>query len=51
VQTLIDNGMTVEEPSAELVNDLRRYGEIMTREWLESTGERGQAIVDAYRAK
>ena len=51
VQTLIDNGVAIEKPSAELVNELRRYGEIMTREWLESTGSRGQAIVDAYRAK
>jgi TRAP-type C4-dicarboxylate transport system substrate-binding protein len=51
VQTLVENGMTVQEPSDELVNDLRRYGETMTREWLESAGESGQAVVDAYRAK
>lgn len=47
---LAANGMNVAEPSPELVAGFREVGETMTREWLETTGERGQAIIDAYRA-
>ena len=47
---LAENGMKVEQPSENLVKDLQAYGETMTSEWLESAGETGKAIVDAYRA-
>ena len=42
--------MTVEDPSPELVDELKAVGETMTSEWLEAAGEDGQAIVDAYSA-
>jgi TRAP-type C4-dicarboxylate transport system substrate-binding protein len=46
---LREGGMTVEEPQNELREDLREFGQVMTDEWLEQTGERGATIVDAYR--
>ena len=46
---LADNGMKVEEPSEQLVTDLQGFGGTMTQEWLESAGESGKAIIDAYR--
>ena len=51
VKTLADNGMTVAEPSDQLVADLSKIGETMTAEWLEATGEDGKAIVDAYNGQ
>lgn len=49
VQTLADNGMKVAEPSEQLAADLAKIGETMTAEWLDSTGEDGKAIIDAYK--
>ncbi len=46
---LADNGMQVEKPGEQLVNDLQGFGETMTNEWLESAGESGRAIVEAYQ--
>lgn len=46
---LAANGMTVEAPSEELKADLTAIGETMTEEWLESAGETGREIIDAYR--
>ncbi len=47
---LADNGMQVEKPGEQLVTDLQGFGETMTEEWLQSAGESGKAIVDAYKA-
>ena len=47
---LASNGLTVVEPGEKLAADLAAIGETMTGEWLESTGEDGRTIVDAYRA-
>jgi TRAP-type C4-dicarboxylate transport system substrate-binding protein len=47
--TLAENGMGVVEPSATLAAQLGEIGETMTNEWLESAGEAGQAVIDAYR--
>lgn len=43
-------GMEVGPPSDGLREELREIGEVMTAEWLESAGEQGQAIVDAFHA-
>lgn len=51
LETLAENGMNVAEPGEQLAADLAGIGEQMTDEWLESTGENGQAIIDAYRAE
>ena len=50
ITTLKENGMIVEPPSDQLRADLEGYGDTMTKEWLEATGEDGQQIIDAYRA-
>ncbi|MEM7445499.1 MAG: TRAP transporter substrate-binding protein [Pseudomonadota bacterium] len=43
-------GMEVGPPTDALRAELREIGETMTAEWLESAGEQGQAIIDAYHA-
>lgn len=48
-QILADNGINVVTPSDSLVASMRAIGETMTAEWLEATGDEGQAIIDAYR--
>ena len=47
---LAAGGMTVGRASESLSNELRGIGETMTAEWLESAGDAGKAIVDAYNA-
>ncbi|MQM40036.1 hypothetical protein KBTX_04078 [wastewater metagenome] len=46
---LEDNGMQVLDPSQGLMDGLTDVGRTMTDEWLEKTGEDGQAIIEAYR--
>ncbi|GGH31455.1 TRAP-type C4-dicarboxylate transport system, substrate-binding protein [Cribrihabitans marinus] len=48
---LAAGGMTVQPAGEQLLEELRAIGETMTAEWLEATGEEGQAIIDAYREK
>ncbi|MDJ1018344.1 MAG: TRAP transporter substrate-binding protein [Paracoccaceae bacterium] len=43
-------GMTVEKASDTMVEELKVIGATMTEEWLETAGEEGKAIVDAYMA-
>jgi len=43
--------MSVEEAGDELAAELAGIGETMTGEWLESAGEDGAAIVDAFKAQ
>jgi TRAP-type C4-dicarboxylate transport system substrate-binding protein len=50
LEGLASNGMTVADPSDQLKADLAKIGETMTAEWLESAGDKGKAIVDAYKA-
>ena len=47
---LAEGGMTVGPASEALVEELKGIGETMTAEWLETAGEAGAAIVDAYKA-
>ncbi len=49
VDTLADNGMNIVVPESQLAADLAGIGETMTAEWLESAGDDGKAIVDAYK--
>ena len=49
-EILVQNGITVVEPSAKLLQDLAAIGETMTAEWKEKAGETGTAILDAYKA-
>lgn len=47
---LVKHGMTVEEASDTLKEELKAIGEQMTSDWLEDAGEEGQAIIDTYQA-
>jgi len=47
---LKEGGMTVAPPSDELREGLAEIGETMTAEWLEAAGEKGQSIIDAFKA-
>ncbi len=49
-EQLTANGMTVAAPGDQLRADLEAIGETMTGEWLDSAGEQGKLIVDAYRS-
>ena len=50
LKTLADNGMKVTGPSDQLKADLAGFGATMTDEWLKSAGDKGKAIIDAYKA-
>ncbi len=50
-EQLTTNGMTVQKAEGQLRDDMVAIGETMTAEWLEATGEAGQAIVDAFKAQ
>lgn len=44
------NGMKVVDAGPEFLAELKAIGEKMQAEWLEKTGDAGQAILDAYAA-
>lgn len=48
IEVLKANGMTVVEPSPELVAGLRAIGETMMADWLRTAGEPGAAIMQAF---
>jgi len=50
-EMLAKNGVSVQEPSAELKAALTRIGDQMAAEWEKSAGADGQAILKAYRGK
>ena len=46
---LKEGGMTIALPGDGLKAELKAFGETMTNEWLESAGDNGKAIIDAYK--
>jgi TRAP-type C4-dicarboxylate transport system substrate-binding protein len=50
-ETLAKNGVSVNEPSAEIKSALAKIGDQMAAEWEKSAGPDGQAILKAYRSK
>ncbi len=50
MEQLAANGMMVQPAGDQLRADLEEIGATMTAEWLESAGDQGQAILDAYGA-
>lgn len=50
LQGLRDGGMTVGPANEALTAELKEIGNTMTAEWLEASGDGGQAIVDAFKA-
>lgn len=51
LKTLADNGMKVAAPGDQLKNELKGFGETMTSEWLANAGDKGKAIIDAFKAE
>jgi TRAP-type C4-dicarboxylate transport system substrate-binding protein len=49
LQTLADNGITVEEGSGELRASLQVIGDTMSQEWAARAGEAGAALLETYR--
>ena len=49
-RNLAEQGMTVEQPSPELLAELEAIGAKMVDEWLAKSGDRGQAFMDAYNS-
>lgn len=47
--TLAENGITVSEPSAELMAELEKIGDIMVKEWEQEAPEEVGAILSNYR--
>lgn len=50
-KTLADNGINVADASDALKTALNAVGEKMSADWLKTTGDKGQAILDAYRGQ
>lgn len=48
VGTLEENGMQIHEPGEELTAELQEIGGTLVSEWLETAGEQGEAVLDAY---
>ncbi len=49
VEVLKENGITVVDPSDQLMNGLRDIGAQMLESWKEDAGETGQQLLDAYQ--
>ena len=49
VEVLKENGITVVEPSDDLMKGLRDIGGKMLESWKEDAGETGQQLLDAYK--
>ena len=49
IELLKKNGMNIVAPSAQLKSDLKKVGETMEKEWLQTAGPEGQAVIDAYK--
>jgi len=48
-EVLVENGITVVEPSMELIEDLAAIGETMSAEWQEQAGETGAVVLEAFK--
>jgi TRAP-type C4-dicarboxylate transport system substrate-binding protein len=42
------NGMQILPPSAQLKTDMKKVGDVMTKEWLDKAGAEGKQLVDAF---
>lgn len=49
VDQLKAKGMKTLEPSPQLMSDLKKFGEQLTKDWLVKAGAEGQQLVDAYK--
>jgi len=46
---LAAHGISVAQPTPELMEALKKVGETMTQEWIQEAGASGQAVLDAYQ--
>ena len=46
---LKEKGMNIAVPSTQLVNDMKKVGDVMVGDWLKKAGPEGQAIVDSFK--
>jgi TRAP-type transport system periplasmic protein len=51
IAELRKNGMTIVEPSAELLADARAVGKRLAEEWTAKSGASGKQVIDAYSAR
>lgn len=48
-QELAQNGISVAQPTPELMEALKKVGDTMTQEWITEAGESGKAVLAAYQ--
>lgn len=51
IATLEENGMQIHQPSDTLAAELQEIGDTLVQEWLDSAGEEGRQIIEAYRGQ
>lgn len=49
LEMLAARGMQVVKPSAQLMGELRKFGDTMAAEWIKDAGPDGKAALDAFR--
>jgi TRAP-type C4-dicarboxylate transport system substrate-binding protein len=49
LELLASRGMQVAKPSAQLMGELRKFGETMANEWLKDAGSDGKAVLEAFK--
>lgn len=50
IEELRKNGMTIVEPSAQLLTDVKAVGAKLTDEWIAKTGDTGKAVIEKFRS-
>lgn len=51
IATLEEHGMQIHQPSETLEAELQEIGDTLVQEWLDSAGEEGRQIIEAYRGQ
>lgn len=49
-QVLRDNGIAVKEPTDTMRDEIAELRDVFIKEWLQSAGDKGQEIIEAYRS-
>lgn len=50
IEELRKNGMTIVEPSAQLLTDVKAVGAKLTEEWIAKTGDTGKSVIEKFRS-
>ncbi|WP_432471532.1 TRAP transporter substrate-binding protein [Amphritea sp. HPY] len=48
--TLAKNGITIAEPSDQLISEMQQIGQTMVSEWLSEAGASGDAVLDTFQS-